>query len=989
MLKKTLQRAAAAVTALAFLVGTVFASDAIGSEIHTSTLALSENATLATGVFWSSTYSDQRVERYIEYTPNSAVTPVVTYGNQITDTTTLTQAAGELEAQGKHVVGGVNGDFYVVASGIPLGLVVTDGIIRSGSSYHWAVGFNADGTAFISIPKLTIAAQAGGSTFAIADINKARTDTGGIYLFNSDFNDTTGNTQPGVDVIITPTEGSLSIGGTVSGTVDQVLESAGAVAIPEGKIILSVNLKSAADQVAALRALLPGETVSIAVTAADSRWNNVQYATGALYQLVSAGTVVSGLEAGAAPRTALGIKADGTAIFYTIDGRQSGYSIGATLAQVAQRLIELGCVEAVCLDGGGSTAMAVNFPDTGSAEVINKPSDGSERAVSTQIFLVSSQPATGVLDHFYLSPYDSLVLTGGSVQIAATSVDTAGYGMGTPAGLFYSVSGGGSVTSAGLFTAGADAGISTVTAFAGGKTGTAVITAVKTPDSIAVSREGGGKITALKLAPGDTVSLTAAACIRYLPILTLDSDFTWSADASAGTVDQDGTFTAAAKSGSGNITVSAGDRSVSIPVTVKGSVSTVEGFEQGVSAFGSSAGMAAAAESGAEHVKYGYESAALTYDTAAAGTAGIPLSLSLPGGYTHLSLWVYGDGSGNTLILGIADIYGNTSSLLVTALNFTGWKQVSLPLPSGTASIASLGVIYTGASYTGTIWLDQITASNEDLCDTEAPVIDAGISAGQLNATLSDTVDTVPLKANVAVTYDGDALSFTYSESTGILTAALPAEDGNLHRITVTARDKSGNVARKSLEIPATDSGTDPFTDMPGHWAELSTIYLYRQSVVSGITTDAGLTYQPDKSMTRSEFAMILYKWLKTDGSDYSTVTLPFADASEIPAWALDAVKATYSMGILKGSKNNGVLTFNPSGSISRAEAMTLIGRTLERGYAEPELTFQDSGSVPSWSLCYVKTLVSQQVVNGYNNEIFPNNTISRGEVAKILYSLT
>lgn len=78
----------------------------------------------------------------------------------------------------------------------------------------------------------------------------------------------------------------------------------------------------------------------------------MEYALGALYSLVENGAVVSGLQAGSAPRTAVGQKADGSLVFYTIDGRRSGHSIGATMTQVAQRLIELGCVTALCLDGG-------------------------------------------------------------------------------------------------------------------------------------------------------------------------------------------------------------------------------------------------------------------------------------------------------------------------------------------------------------------------------------------------------------------------------------------------------------------------------------------------------------------------------------------------------------------------------------------------------------------------------------------------------------
>ena len=41
--------------------------------------------------------------------------------------------AAQLEAEGYRVVAGINGDFYNTANGVPLGIVVTDGIIRSGS----------------------------------------------------------------------------------------------------------------------------------------------------------------------------------------------------------------------------------------------------------------------------------------------------------------------------------------------------------------------------------------------------------------------------------------------------------------------------------------------------------------------------------------------------------------------------------------------------------------------------------------------------------------------------------------------------------------------------------------------------------------------------------------------------------------------------------------------------------------------------------------
>lgn len=62
------------------------------------------------------------------------------------------------------------------------------------------------------------------------------------------------------------------------------------------------------------------------------------------------------------PRTALGVRNDGSVVFYTVDGRLSGHSKGVTLAQLANRMLELGCVEAVNLDGGGSTAIHSIYP---------------------------------------------------------------------------------------------------------------------------------------------------------------------------------------------------------------------------------------------------------------------------------------------------------------------------------------------------------------------------------------------------------------------------------------------------------------------------------------------------------------------------------------------------------------------------------------------------------------------------------------------------
>jgi hypothetical protein len=82
------------------------------------------------------------------------------------------------------------------------------------------------------------------------------------------------------------------------------------------------------------------------------------------------------------PRTAIGWAADGTWILVVVDGRQEEISMGINLPDLAQWMTELGAVEAMNLDGGGSSTLVVG------SEVLNHPSDGSERLVSDAILVM-------------------------------------------------------------------------------------------------------------------------------------------------------------------------------------------------------------------------------------------------------------------------------------------------------------------------------------------------------------------------------------------------------------------------------------------------------------------------------------------------------------------------------------------------------------------------------------------------------------------------
>lgn len=86
------------------------------------------------------------------------------------------------------------------------------------------------------------------------------------------------------------------------------------------------------------------------------------------------------------PRTLAGITADGKLLLVTADGRQPTYSIGLSFDESAALMLSLGAVDAVNLDGGGSSTFVAN------GRLVNRPSDTTgERPVGNTIVLLDAQ----------------------------------------------------------------------------------------------------------------------------------------------------------------------------------------------------------------------------------------------------------------------------------------------------------------------------------------------------------------------------------------------------------------------------------------------------------------------------------------------------------------------------------------------------------------------------------------------------------------------
>ncbi len=1009
-MNRRFHKALSALTALALLWGLALpaaASQALGEDLTVQDTELHRETRLSTNVFWSTAYSDLRTENLITYRPGYDVTPIVNAGSVLTERSRVTAAARELEDAGYRVVAGINGDFYNVNNGLPIGIVVTEGLLRSSDAGYYAIGFRADGTAVLGKPGVTVTAGLGYSgedgtevQRRITGVNKARVSTGGIYLYTYDFNanHTTGNTESGIDVVCNIVEGRLSVGETVLLAVERVEETASATAIGPEQIVLSVNLKSDAYHVDALRNLPAGSLITVSAASADERWNDVEYAVGSLYALVQDGAVVSGLQAGSAPRTAVGQTAGGDVIFYTIDGRRSGHSIGATMTQVGERLVELGCVTALCLDGGGSTAITVTQPDQLAAKTVNRPSDGAERAVTNQIFLVASNEPTGELDHFYVQAEASYVLAGSSVTVSAAAIDT-NY---IPMEEAYTLESSDGEMRDNLLVTPRSGGEITVTAYNGRSRGETTVHAIANPTAVAIRDAGNTIIQTLSASPGDTVKLTGSASYNHISLKTDAEAFQWTVEGDIGTVDASGNFTASTP-GTGTVTASAGGRSASVQVTVSGSpLRCLEDFEDDAMVFNSTGyGTTLTRTGSTEQVRLGrgagkWDYTLDLYDDYGTGFQA-QLCFTAPvtaAPHDTLTFWVYGDGSGNTLFLQYSDSTRIGLQMPVTVLDFTGWQQLTVSL-AGIREIEGLVIgrkmdITQGDGGSGTVYLDHLILSRDGVVDTHAPILSAAVNGTALTGTVKDEVDGVPGKAFVSVTYDGKAVNFSYNEGTGTLSATLPAAGGAAHRVTVTARDVSGNIGRTSVDIAAGEGWTSGFTDTKNYWGAAYCGFLYDHGIDKGYGDG---TFRPDQKLTRLQFTEMLYNTLVHTGAlnpaDYTDVALPFADLSSIPTASLPAVRALYAKGIVNGVDKNGALCFNPGGLLTRAQASAMIGRSQEKGYAEAPLTFTDAGTIPAYAAYYIQTMVAQGIINGYNDGSFkPGSNITRGQMAKILYNL-
>lgn len=165
-------------------------------------------------------------------------------------------------------------------------------------------------------------------------------------------------------------------------------------------------------------------------------------------------------------RTCVGVTAEGKVVMMVLDGRQEPFSCGGSMHELAQIMLEAGCVAAVNLDGGGSTTYASRPEGSDAIEVINRPSDGSERSISSGLIIASTAVPSNAFDHVTMNASDEYVTPGTSTEVTVAGVSSVGSAADIPGDLTYTVTNG--TYANGVLTAG-EAGDVVLTAVHGGR----------------------------------------------------------------------------------------------------------------------------------------------------------------------------------------------------------------------------------------------------------------------------------------------------------------------------------------------------------------------------------------------------------------------------------------------------------------------------------------------------------------------------------------
>jgi hypothetical protein len=173
------------------------------------------------------------------------------------------------------------------------------------------------------------------------------------------------------------------------------------------------------------------------------------------------------------------------------------------------------------------------------------------------------------------------------------------------------------------------------------------------------------------------------------------------------------------------------------------------------------------------------------------------------------------------------------------------------------------------------------------------------------------------------------------------------------------------------------------FSDIANHWAKDCILALSQRNIVNGYPDG---TFRPNLSLTRAEFAALMYAAFPDAPAQRPPVSFPDVPSSH---WATQAIQWGYTRGFFSGFPDG---TFQPNRPISRLQAvLVLVSTQSVDNAANPDeqlrLFFTDAGQIPDWARRAVSDAIVANIIVNHPEvrQLRPNQNATRGEASVLL----
>lgn len=189
---------------------------------------------------------------------------------------------------------------------------------------------------------------------------------------------------------------------------------------------------------------------------------------------------------------------------------------------------------------------------------------------------------------------------------------------------------------------------------------------------------------------------------------------------------------------------------------------------------------------------------------------------------------------------------------------------------------------------------------------------------------------------------------------------------------TPSTPDTGGNVIHDEELKP-----TITFSDVTSHWASEYIKEAVTLGIVNGMPDG---TFAPDKEMTRAEFATILWNMAKKPETESSSA---FNDVKS-EDWYFKQIAWAFEKGYINGISN---AEFNPNGTITREQAMTILYRYAGSLESNEKLeVFTDKDNISDFAYPAMCWAVENKIISGVSDtEIAPKQSATRAQLATII----